>query len=68
LRIVERKRHASDRRVCMASLTPKGRGIVNEKRAMWHALWEERLGDLSEEELLAALRVLRTMIDLLDGV
>lgn len=64
--IVERKRHATDRRVCMVSLTGKGRGIVAEKRAAWQALWEERLGHLSESELLAALRVLKTMTDIID--
>jgi DNA-binding MarR family transcriptional regulator len=64
--IVERKRHPSDRRVCMVSLTSKGRGIVDDKRAAWQALWEQRLGHLSEPELLAALRVLKTMTDIID--
>ena len=64
--IVERRRHPTDRRVCMVSLTGKGRGIVDEKRAAWQALWEERLGHLSESELLAALRVMKTMTDIID--
>ena len=65
--IVERKRRdATDRRVCMVSLTGKGRGIVDEKRAAWQTLWEERLGHLSESELQAALRVLKTMTDIID--
>jgi DNA-binding MarR family transcriptional regulator len=66
--VVERRRHASDRRVCMVSLTAKGRAIVDDKRAGWQALWEERFGDLSELELNAALRVLRTMIEVMDGI
>jgi DNA-binding MarR family transcriptional regulator len=66
--IVERKRHPTDRRVCMVSLTDKGRGIVNDKRAAWQALWEDRCGDLSEAELLAALRVLKTMTEIIDDV
>ena len=66
--IVQRQRTAHDRRVCIVSLTEKGRAIVDEKRAHWQALWEERLGDLSESELSAALRVMRTMIQLLDGL
>ncbi|HLG67300.1 MAG TPA: MarR family transcriptional regulator [Acidimicrobiales bacterium] len=65
--IVERRRHASDRRVCLVSLTDKGRAIVSERRNRWHALWEEHLGDLSEDELRSALRVMRRMIELLDG-
>ena len=64
--IVERKRHPTDRRVCMVSLTGKGRDIVAEKRAAWQSRWEERLGHLSESELLAALRVLKTMTDIID--
>jgi MarR family transcriptional regulator, organic hydroperoxide resistance regulator len=66
--IVERRRGSQDRRVCMVSLTDKGRGIVEDKRASWQALWEAHLGDLSEEELSAALRVMRTMTVLLDGL
>jgi MarR family transcriptional regulator, organic hydroperoxide resistance regulator len=64
--IVARQRHPTDRRVCLVALTGKGRGIVHDKRAAWQALWEERLGHLSESELLAALRVLKTMIDVID--
>jgi DNA-binding MarR family transcriptional regulator len=54
--------------VCIVSLTDTGRAIVEEKRAHWQALWEEHLGDLSEQEQLAALRVMRTMTRLLDGL
>lgn len=64
--IVERRRVGHDRRVCMVALTDKGRRIVDEKRSRWEALWEERLGDLSEAELVAALRVFRTISQLLD--
>jgi DNA-binding MarR family transcriptional regulator len=64
--IVERSRHPTDRRVCLVSLTGKGRAIVDDKRAAWQSLWEQRLGHLSESELLAALRVLKTMTDLIE--
>jgi DNA-binding MarR family transcriptional regulator len=66
--IVQRRRATQDRRVCMVSLTDIGRTIVDDERARWHALWEEHFGDLSETELAAALRVVRTMTSLLDGV
>lgn len=66
--IVERRRGAEDRRMCMVSLTDKGRAIVDERRARWQALWEEHLGALSEVELSAAHRVMRTIIELLDGL
>jgi len=64
--IVERKRGTSDRRVCMVSLTAAGRAIVEERRATWHALWEEQLGSFSVDELDAALRVMRTMVEVID--
>ncbi len=66
--IVERRRDAQDRRVCLVSLTGAGRAIVEEKRARWQALWDAQLGDLSEQELVAALRVMRTMTRLLEGL
>ena len=66
--IVERRRGASDRRVCMVSLTDKGRAIVDEKRAHWHDLWEQHLGDLPERDLASALVVMRRIIELLEGV
>jgi DNA-binding MarR family transcriptional regulator len=65
--IVERRRHVADRRVCMVSLTEKGRLAVDEARSQWYAMWEEHFGDLPEEELTAALRVMRKMVQLLDG-
>jgi DNA-binding MarR family transcriptional regulator len=64
--IVERKRGISDRRVCMVSLTAAGRAVVEERRATWHALWEERFGGFSADELHAALQVMRTMIEVID--
>ena len=66
--IVERRRGSQDRRVCMVSLTDKGRGIVEEKRSNWQDLWETHLGDLSEQELSVALHVMRTMTALLEGL
>jgi DNA-binding MarR family transcriptional regulator len=65
--IVLRRRGAPDRRVCMVSLTEKGRELVSEQRVRWHTLWEEHLKDLSEQQLLAALDVMRTITQLLDS-
>jgi MarR family transcriptional regulator, organic hydroperoxide resistance regulator len=66
--VVERKRGLKDRRVCMVSLTATGRAIVDERRGVWHALWEERFGDFSDEELASALRVMHTMIQVLGEI
>jgi|HubBroStandDraft_1064217.scaffolds.fasta_scaffold278142_1 DNA-binding MarR family transcriptional regulator len=65
--IVVRRRAAHDRRVCLVSLTEKGRGAVGQQRGRWHALWEEHLKGLSEQQLLAALEVMRTITQLLDS-
>jgi DNA-binding MarR family transcriptional regulator len=64
--VIERKRGLKDRRVCLVSLTAAGRAIVDERRGNWHALWEERFGEFSEETLSAAFRVMRTMIQVID--
>ena len=66
--IVERLRSTEDRRVCMVSLTEKGRVIVENERDRWRARWAEHFGDLSESELRAALGVLHAMIRMMDGI
>lgn len=66
--IIERRRSESDRRVCMVSLSEAGRALVEEKRAGWQVLWEEKFGSFSDEELGGALQVLRTMIEVLDNL
>lgn len=66
--VIERKRGLKDRRVCLVSLTATGRAIVDERRHVWHALWEERFRDYSKEDLTAALRVMRTMIQVVDEI
>jgi DNA-binding MarR family transcriptional regulator len=64
--IVERRRSAQDRRVCMVALTEKGRSVVDEERGRWLAVWESHLKDLSEEQLAAGLSVMRMIAQLLD--
>ena len=65
--IVERSRSLHDRRVCIVSLTPRGQDIVQEKRASFEAHWEEHFSDLSEEDLIAALPVMRKLTEVIDG-
>jgi DNA-binding MarR family transcriptional regulator len=66
--IVERRRGDADRRVCMVSLTDKGRAIVDERAAAWHARWDEKLGVLSDKDLASALQAIRAMTELLDEI
>jgi MarR family transcriptional regulator, organic hydroperoxide resistance regulator len=64
--IIERRRAEQDRRVCMVSLTGKGRAILDERQASWLALWQEHFGDMPDEDLSAALKVIQKMVWLLD--
>jgi DNA-binding MarR family transcriptional regulator len=66
--IIERRQGAADRRVRMVSLTSEGRAILEERRARWYAIWEENFAAMSDAELSAALRVVRRMILMLDGL
>lgn len=66
--IVERRRSDQDKRICMISLTDKGRSIVDEERAKWVARWDAGMRGLSEEELLAALQVMQRISHLLDSL
>lgn len=66
--MVERHRSTEDRRVCHVSLTPKGWEILERKLAAWQGLWEERLQDVSDDDLEAAMRVMRQVTELYDSV
>jgi len=66
--IVQRHRSTEDRRVCNVSLTPTGWEVLERKLAAWQALWEERLHDVSDDDLQAAMRVLRQVTELYDSI
>lgn len=66
--IVERRRDSKDRRLCMVSLTETGRAIVAKRRDRWNALWQKSFADLTEEEVAIAVRVIRTLTELLDSL
>jgi DNA-binding MarR family transcriptional regulator len=64
--LVARRRSAEDRRQVLVSLTDKGREKVEAKRDMWIAKFLDAVGEHSDEELLAAVRVMRTVGGFLD--
>jgi DNA-binding MarR family transcriptional regulator len=66
--MVQRRRSEEDRRQVIVSLTEAGRDRLDERRAAWNARWLAELGMHSEEELAAAMRVMRTLAGLLDGI
>ncbi|HET8979578.1 MAG TPA: MarR family transcriptional regulator [Solirubrobacteraceae bacterium] len=66
--IVERQRSTEDRRVCNVSLTPEGWQLLERKLGAWQALWEQRLADVSDEDLETAMRVIRRVTELYDSI
>jgi MarR family transcriptional regulator, organic hydroperoxide resistance regulator len=63
---VARRRSAEDRRQVLVRLTDEGRGKVEAKRRMWNEKFLSILSEHSDEELDAAVRVMRTMGAFLD--
>jgi DNA-binding MarR family transcriptional regulator len=66
--MVTRRRSEEDRRQVIVSLTDAGREKLAVKRAFWEERWSELLAGHSEEELAAAVRVMRSMSGLLDSL
>jgi DNA-binding MarR family transcriptional regulator len=66
--IVQRERSSDDRRVCKVSLTPKGWELFERKLAAWQSLWEDRLSDLSDDELEVATAVIERVAAIFDSL
>ncbi len=64
--LVQRSRHATDRRSVLACLTGEGRRLTLERRASFRALWEEVLGDLDEGQLETGIVVLGRVAEVLE--
>jgi DNA-binding MarR family transcriptional regulator len=65
---ISRRRSETDRRQVIVTLTEAGRETVAAKRKLWERHWHEGLAAHSEDELLAAAQVMRTIAGVLDGV
>jgi MarR family transcriptional regulator, organic hydroperoxide resistance regulator len=63
---VTRRRSVQDRRQVLVALTDQGREKMVEKRAVWNDKFIAALGEHSDEELAAAVRVMRAVGGLLD--
>jgi DNA-binding MarR family transcriptional regulator len=64
--LVERFRSRRDRRVVLTSLTERGRGLVEDRRARFEPRYRAALARFSDEELLAAAAVLERLRALFD--
>jgi DNA-binding MarR family transcriptional regulator len=66
--IVERRRNAEDRRVCNVVLTPAGWRLLERKLAGWRSLWDERLSRFDDDDLAAAVEILRAVAGVYESV
>lgn len=64
--LVKRTRSAEDRRVVLSALTERGAAVVAERKAQLEPLWQSALQEFSEDELVAAARVLGRLADYFD--
>jgi DNA-binding MarR family transcriptional regulator len=64
--LVERRRHAADRRVCLVTLTDSGESLVTAEERRTATRLHGLLEGISDEELRAATRVLDRLTALMD--
>ncbi len=64
--LVTRERSQRDRRVVLTSLTDRGRGLVEERRARYEPRWRAALAEFSERDLAVAAAVLDRIRGLFD--
>jgi DNA-binding MarR family transcriptional regulator len=64
--LVKRTRSTLDKRIVLTSLTDRGRALVDERRARYEPRWRAALAEFSDQELLAATRVLDRLRGMFD--
>lgn len=64
--LVERARSETDKRIVLTSLTPRGKALIDERRARYEPLWKAALARFSDEELRAAASVLDAVRGMFD--
>ncbi len=66
--LVTRRRSDADRRVTITVLTDRGRALRDAKRDAARAAFARALGELTQEELAAAPRVLGVIADVIEAL
>jgi DNA-binding MarR family transcriptional regulator len=64
--LVQRVRSADDKRIVLTSLTDRGKGLVDQRRATYEPRWRAALSEFSQEELVSATRVLDALRGMFD--
>lgn len=65
--LVDRTRSVDDKRIVLNTLTGRGRTLVEERRALIEPRWRAALEEFSDEELVAAARVLEAVRGFFDA-
>lgn len=66
--LVKRSRSESDRRVVLSTLTEHGTEVVAKRQALMEPRWRAALAEFSDDELVAAARVLNRLADYFDSL
>ncbi|ADB51717.1 MarR family winged helix-turn-helix transcriptional regulator [Conexibacter woesei] len=66
--MVQRRRSEQDRRLVVVSLTPQGRALLSEKRAIWQRCWQQAFADLDDRDVAAAGEAMRRMARMFDSI
>ena len=64
--LVERIRSTEDKRIVLTSLTPRGKAVVDERRARYEPRWRAALDGFTEDELQSATAVLDALRQMFD--
>lgn len=62
--LVQRTRSEQDKRIVLTSLTERGKGLIDERRAKYEPRWRATLGQFDDAELESAARVLHALRDM----
>jgi DNA-binding MarR family transcriptional regulator len=66
--LVERTRSLQDKRVVLTSLTPRGKALIEERRARYEPRWRAAMAGFSEDELETAAVVLEAVRQMFDDL
>jgi DNA-binding MarR family transcriptional regulator len=64
--LLERRRHAQDRRVCLVALTAAGRSEVAAQERQWVGRLHEVFADVGPDDLLTASRVIERLTTVME--
>jgi DNA-binding MarR family transcriptional regulator len=64
--LVERTRSEQDKRIVLTSLTPRGKGLIEARRARYEPRWQAAMAGFTEQQLDTAAEVLDAVRQMFD--